>query len=70
MNKDTYSSSSAWFSDLMFRIVIGNWKEEFFYIYIIRLCFWKTNNAEIEVKRQVKLFKGFKTFVYTSDVQM
>ena len=28
------------------------------------------NNAEIEIKRQVKLFKGFKIFLYTSDIQM
>ena len=28
------------------------------------------NNVEIEIKRQVKLFKDFKLFVYTSDIQM
>ena len=32
--------------------------------------FLKTTNGKIVFKRQVKLFKGFKIVIYTSDIEM
>ena len=54
----------------MFSIVIWQLKRRVFtYVYVISPYFWKTNNAETEIKKQIKLLKGFKIFVYTSDIR-